>query len=132
MVQLAGHDMLKAKGISLIAASAPTFFVEDTPTAVLVRQVLGAVAQFEKATTVAKLAAARKRKRIANGKCEGRKSTSEARPEVVMLAKALARKKPKGGKMSLRAVSAAMAAQGFLNERGRPFNPKSIANMLAA
>lgn len=30
MVQLAGHDMLKAKGISLIAASAPTFFVEDS------------------------------------------------------------------------------------------------------
>ena len=26
MVQLAGHDMLKAKGITLIAASAPTFF----------------------------------------------------------------------------------------------------------
>ena len=37
MVQLAGHDMLKAKGITLIAASAPTFFIEDTPTAVLVR-----------------------------------------------------------------------------------------------
>lgn len=43
-----GHDMLKAKEVSLIAASAPTFFVEDTPTAVLVRQVLGAVAQFER------------------------------------------------------------------------------------
>jgi DNA invertase Pin-like site-specific DNA recombinase len=57
MVQLAGHDMLKAKGVTLIAASAPTFFLEDTPTAVLVRQVLGAVAQFEKATIVAKLAA---------------------------------------------------------------------------
>jgi DNA invertase Pin-like site-specific DNA recombinase len=57
MEQLAGHDMLKAKGIALIAASAPTFFVEDTPTAVLVRQVLGAVAQFDKATTVARLAA---------------------------------------------------------------------------
>ena len=55
MVQLAGHDMLKAKGVTLIAASAPTFFMEDTPTAVLVRQVLGAVAQFEKAATVAKL-----------------------------------------------------------------------------
>jgi hypothetical protein len=41
MVQLAGHDMLKAKGIALVAASAPTFFLEDTPTAVLVRQVLG-------------------------------------------------------------------------------------------
>ena len=38
-VQLAGHDMLKAKGVTLIAASAPTFFLEETPTAVLVRQV---------------------------------------------------------------------------------------------
>ena len=133
MVQLAGHDMLKAKGITLIAASAPTFFVEDTPTAVLVRQVLGAVAQFEKATTVAKLAAARKRKRIATGvKVEGRKSHAEARPDVVNLAKALARKKPKGGKLSLRAIAAELAARGFLNERGRPFNPKSIAAMLAS
>jgi hypothetical protein len=30
-------------------------------------------------------------------------------------------------KMSLREVSAAIGAQGYLNERGRPFNPKSIA-----
>jgi len=56
MVQLASHDMLKSRGVTLIAASAPTFFVEDTPTAILVRQVLGAVAEFEKATLVAKLA----------------------------------------------------------------------------
>jgi hypothetical protein len=46
------------------------------------------------------------------------------------MAKALSRKRPKGGKMSLREVSAAMAAQGFLNERGRPFNHKSVATML--
>jgi hypothetical protein len=58
-------------------------FVEDTPTAVLVRQVLGAVAEFEKTTLVAKLAAARRRKRIATGeKVEGRKSHAEARPDV--------------------------------------------------
>jgi DNA invertase Pin-like site-specific DNA recombinase len=132
MVQLAGHDMLKAKGVTLIAASAPTFFIEDTPTAVLVRQVLGAVAQFEKATTVAKLAAARRRKRMAIGKCEGRKSLAETNPDAVALAKRLARKRPKGGQLSLRAVSAAMAAQGFLNERGQPFNHKSVATMLAA
>jgi DNA invertase Pin-like site-specific DNA recombinase len=64
MVQLAGHDMLKAKGIALVAASAPTHFIEDTPTAILVRQVLGAIAEFEKTTLVAKLAAARRRKRM--------------------------------------------------------------------
>ena len=31
MVQLAGHDMLKAKGITLIAASAPAFFLRHSP-----------------------------------------------------------------------------------------------------
>jgi hypothetical protein len=98
-----------------------------------VRQVLGAIAEFEKTTLVAKLAAARKRKRIATGaKVEGRKSHAETRPEVVKLAKALARKKPKGGKLSVRAISAELAARGFLNERGRPFNPKSVAAMLAS
>jgi DNA invertase Pin-like site-specific DNA recombinase len=133
MVQLAGHDMLKARGVTLIAASAPMHFVEDTPTAVLVRQVLGAVAEFEKTTLVAKLAAARRRKRQATGrKVEGRKSHAEARPDVVKLAKALARKKPKGGKLSLRAIAAEMAARGVLNERGKPFNPKSISVLLAS
>ncbi len=123
----------EGKGISLVAASAPTHFIEDTPTAILVRQVLGAIAEFEKATLVAKLAAARRRKRMATGKkVEGRKSDAEARPDVVKLAKALARKKPKGGRLSLRAISAALATQGFLNERGKPSNPKSVAAMLAA
>jgi DNA invertase Pin-like site-specific DNA recombinase len=129
MVQLAGHDMLKAQGISLIAASAPQHFLEETPTANLVRQVLGAVAEFEKATLVAKLAAARKRKREATGKCEGRKSHAEARPEAVALARKLAsvRKRPP----SLRAISAALAEAGHLNERGRPFAAVSISRMLA-
>jgi DNA invertase Pin-like site-specific DNA recombinase len=132
MVQLAGHDMLKAKGLTLIAASSPQHFTEDTPTAVLVRQVLGAIAEFDKTTLVAKLAAARTRKRKATGlKVEGRKSHAEARPEVVALAKALRRRKPKGGQLSLRAISAELASQGHFNEVGRPFNPNSIAAMLA-
>ena len=131
MVHHAGHNLLKAKGISLVATSAPTHFIENTPTAALVRQVLGAVAKFEKATTVAKLAAARRRKRITTGeKVQGRKSHAELRPDVVKLAKALGRKKPKGGRLSLRAIAAELAARGVLNERGRPFNPKSVANML--
>jgi hypothetical protein len=47
-VQLAGHDFLKGLGVTLVPASAPDFFIEDTPAAVLVRQVLGAIAQFER------------------------------------------------------------------------------------
>jgi len=130
-VQLAGHDMLKELCISIIPASAPEFFTEDTPTAVLVRQVLGAIAQFEKASTVAKLAAARKRKRDRDGRCEGRKPLSETRPEVVAVARKLRRRRPKGGQLSLREVSKQLAAHGFLNERGRPYAAKSVASMLA-
>ncbi len=131
-VQLAGHDMLKGLGIEIIPASAPDFFTEDTPTAVLVRQVLGAIAQFEKASVVAKLAAARKRKREKEGKCEGRKSHREKHPEMVALARKLRRKRPKGGQLSLRAVSQELAAQGYLNERGKPYAAKSVASMLRA
>ena len=64
-------------------------------------------------------------------KVEGRKSHAETRPDVVALAKRLARKRPKGGKMSLWAVSA-LAEQGYLNECGKPFNPKSVAVLLAS
>ena len=130
-VQLAGHDMLKGLGISIIPASAPDFFTEDTPTAVLVRQVLGAIAQFEKASSVAKLAAARKRKREREGRCEGRKPLRETKPEVVALARKMRRRRPKGGQPSLRDIAGELAARGFLNERGNPYAAKSIASMLS-
>jgi hypothetical protein len=57
---------------------------------------------------------------------------AEQRPDKVALAKRLARRKPKGGKLSLRAISAALAAQGHLNEGGKPFAAKSVASMLAS
>jgi DNA invertase Pin-like site-specific DNA recombinase len=55
IVQETGHKKLRDLGIELIAADSPDSFVDDTPTAVMVRQILGAVAQFEKAALVAKL-----------------------------------------------------------------------------
>jgi DNA invertase Pin-like site-specific DNA recombinase len=125
--QLLGHDLLKARGITLIAASAPTHFTEDTPTAILIRQVLGGVAEFEKTTLVAKLKAARDRKRKATGKCGGRMTHAEKRPDTVALAKALA---AKNSRMSLRAIADEMAAQGHVNVNGAPYNPKSIGSML--
>ena len=91
---------------------------------------MGAVAQFEKASIVAKLAAARKRKREREGRCEGRKPLSETRPEVVALARSLRRRRPKGGQLSLRGVSKELAARGFFNELGKPYAAKSVASML--
>jgi DNA invertase Pin-like site-specific DNA recombinase len=112
-------------GIEIIAADSPGAFVEDTPTATLVRQVLGAVAQFDKEMTAAKLRLARDRVRKRDGKCEGRKSHAEERPEAV----ALARQLHKQG-MTYRAIGAAQAKAGHVNERGRTFHHKSIRAML--
>jgi DNA invertase Pin-like site-specific DNA recombinase len=130
-VQLAGHDMLKGQGITLIPASAPDFFTEETPTAVMVRQILGAVAQFEKASLVAKLRGARERKRIRTGKCEGRRSHAENSPEVVAAVHRLRRANLKSGKrMSLRSISATLTLLGFVNRSGKPFAAQSIRSML--
>jgi DNA invertase Pin-like site-specific DNA recombinase len=131
MVQLAGHDMLKARGVTLIAATAPMHFVEDTPTAVLVRQVLGAVSQFEKATLVAKLAASRRRKRQETGRCEGPPPIAERLPEVVALAKKLHRYPINGRKRSLRDISAELTKAGHTTRRGTPYTATAIARMIA-
>ena len=102
--------MLKALGIAIIPGILyPTFSPRTSSTAGLVRQVLGAIAQFEKASSVAKLAAARKRKREREGQCEGRKPLSETRPEVVALARGLRRRRPRGRQLSLRGVSKELA-----------------------
>jgi len=93
----------------------PGAFVEDTPTAILVRQVLGAVAQFDKVMTVAKLRLARERKRRATGKCEGRKSHLEERPEAVKLARHLIKQG-----LGYRAVSASWKPPGTSTSVGAP------------
>ena len=127
-VQLAGHDLLKARGIELIPVDAPEHFTDETPTAVMVRQILGAVAQFEKAGLVQKLRHARERKRAETGRCEGRKPVPEV---VVREAKRLARKSPKTGvARSLRAIAAELARLGHLAPSGRPYEATSVKRML--
>ena len=132
MVQEVGHAKLRERGIDLIAADNPGSFIDATPTAKLVRQVLGAISEFDKAMTVAKLRGARERKRRDVGKCEGRKSHAERNPELVALVRQLRRKRPKGGQRSLRDVSAELSQRGIMNERGQPFSAASINSMLNA
>jgi DNA invertase Pin-like site-specific DNA recombinase len=92
---------------------------------VLVRQVLGAIAQFEKTSLVAKLKASRDRKKAATGKCEGRRSYAESKPETVALAKEL-----HGQRMSLRKIAAELAARGHLTAYGKPYVPSAVQTML--
>ena len=118
-------------GYELIPVDAPDHFLDETPTAVMVRQILGAVSQFEKAQIVSKLRAARERKRAETGKCEGRKSYSELNPGLIREAKRLRRKNPVTGKRrSYRKVSRELEKLGFLNGKGNPFAAAQVKRMV--
>jgi DNA invertase Pin-like site-specific DNA recombinase len=130
LTQELGVVALKERGVRVYSATTGDELTEtDDPSKVMMRQVAAAFAQFEKSRLVSKLASARQRKRASVGRCEGRKPLSETRPDVVAIARKLRRRKPKGGRLSLRAVSKELAARGHLNERGKPFAAKSIASM---
>jgi DNA invertase Pin-like site-specific DNA recombinase len=62
-------------GVSVISADSGVDLTtgDDDPTRTLIRQVLGAVSQFEKSIIVLKLRAARQRTKQKTGRCEGRK-----------------------------------------------------------
>jgi hypothetical protein len=97
---------------------------------VLIRQVLGAVSQFEKAAIVAKLKAARERKKALTGKCGGRRSVAELSPETVALAKKLARYPINKRKRSVRDISAELMKAGHMTRNGTPYAATSIKRMI--
>jgi DNA invertase Pin-like site-specific DNA recombinase len=131
-VQITGHDLLKARGFELIPVDAPDHFLNESPTAVMVRNILGAMSQFEKASTVDKLRKARERKQQETGKCEGRKGYAETHPEVVREAKRLARKSPKTGqRRSLRTIATGLAALGYSRPDGMPYAAPTVKNILS-
>jgi DNA invertase Pin-like site-specific DNA recombinase len=138
VVQETGYELLKQQGFKLVAADDPDAFTADTPTAILVRQILGAVSAFEKANLVAKLKGARDRASAAAGKrIEGRKGYDETNPELVRQAKRLARKRlarksPKTGKArSLREISAELMRLGYITGTGKPFSAAQVQRLIS-
>jgi DNA invertase Pin-like site-specific DNA recombinase len=132
IVQETGYAMLKERGIELIAADKPDAFLDDTPTAKLIRQVLGAVSEFEKAMVVSKLKGARDRKRATGVKVEGRKNYVEINPEMVALAKKLRRYKVEGRRRTLREIAGELAKAGFVTGASKPYAAAAIAKMIEA
>jgi DNA invertase Pin-like site-specific DNA recombinase len=85
-------------GVRVVAADSGTDLTaaDEEPTRVLIRQVLGAVSQFEKSVIVAKLRAARLRQRRQNGRCEGRKAFRDHPGEEVLHRIRQLHRKPRG------------------------------------
>jgi len=101
---------------------------DDDPTRKLIRQVLGAVAEFDKSVTVLKLRAARERIRRREGRCEGRKpfGTRAGEAETIERIREL-RRKPRGGeRLSFVKVADQLNAENRPTRSGKPWTPGSV------
>lgn len=131
MTQELGILALINRGVRVLTSNGDDLTDSTDPSRVMMRQIAGAFHQYEKARLVAKLKAARQRKRELVGKVEGRKSWAEIDPQLVKEARRLRRRAPKGGQRSLRDVAEELAKLGYVNERGVPFSPSSVQSMLS-
>jgi len=123
--QRIGARILTADGVDLTSGN-------EDPTRALIRQVLGAVAQFEKNVTVLKLRAARERKRNRGERVEGVKPYGyfPAEAAIISRMKELRRKPPKGRRPSLSDVAARLNADGHRNRAGREWSAQLVHHVL--
>jgi hypothetical protein len=121
---------LGERDVRVLTANGDDLTDTSDPSRVMMRQIAGSFSQYEKTRLVTKLRVARERVRVAQGKCEGRKSYAESAPELVQAAKRLHRRSPKGQRRSLRAIAAELAAMGFTNRNGAPFSASCVKSMV--
>ena len=116
--------------VKVIAAESGTDLTagDDNPTAKLIRQVLGAVAEFEKTGLVLKLRAARERRRRKEGRCEGRKpfGTLPGEQETLARMKVLYRNPRRRKRLSCGKIAAILNEEGRPTRTGRPWNPGTV------
>jgi DNA invertase Pin-like site-specific DNA recombinase len=125
VAQELGLLMLMKRGVRVITAGGDDLTDTSDPSRIMMRQIAGSFSEYEKRRLVAKLKAARDRKKALTGRCEGRKTYAELRPDVVALAKEL-----RSQRMSLRKISAELARRGHFTAGGKPYVATAVQAML--
>lgn len=120
---------LRGEGVRVVTSEGVDLTEGDDtdPTSKLIRQVLGAVAEFEKSSIVLKLRAARNRRSIEAGRrIEGRKPyAAEVESRIREL-----RRKPRGGKRrGYGEIAEALESEGFATKSGRPWSRSSVQSV---
>jgi len=129
MVQELGHTYLQSVGIQLVPVDAPESFTGDddeNPTRKLIRQILGALREWDKAQTGLKLRGARRRARGSSGKltragvgkCEGRISLEERYPGITERIYHLREER----KLKWAVIPPQLWEEGFTSEVGTPIS----------
>lgn len=113
-------------GYTLISAAEPDLCSTD-PSRVLVRQIFGAIAQYEKAMIVLKLRGARNRKKAKTGSCEGRKPFGHYPDEAGTLTRMLYLRSINEGTT---AITATLNREGLLTRARSPWHEATVRKIL--
>lgn len=116
---------LKKSGYTLISVAEPDLCVDD-PSRKLMRQIFGAIAEYDRAMIVLKLRGARERTKKKIGRCEGQKPYGFY-PEEYETAD-LIRSFTEG--TSAKFIAQHLNVTGRLNRSGKPWSPAVVAKII--
>ena len=126
MVQETIIGDLRKRGIELVSVAEPDLCSDD-PSRKLVRQIFGAIAEYEKAMIVLKLRGARQRMKARTGRCEGMKAFGEARTERKAVNRLL---ELRAQGLAVNKVADALNAEGYKPKYGVKWYGSSVSNVL--
>lgn len=121
-------------GVSVIAADSGVDLTtgDDDPTRTLIRQVLGAVSQFEKSVIVLKLRAARQRTKRKTGRCEGRKPYGyyPGEDKIIKRIKELYRKPHGEKRLGFGTIARKLNEEGIPTRTGAKWSDTQVKSIL--
>lgn len=105
---------------------------DSDPTKKLVRQILGAIAEFEKSRLVSKLRVARDRKRRQTGHCEGQKpfGSMDGEEDTLTRIRELHRKPRGGERHTLKEIAETLNQEGYPTRSGKPWSRGSVWSII--
>jgi DNA invertase Pin-like site-specific DNA recombinase len=122
-----GVKVFDSEGVELTAA-------DGDATRKLIRQVLGAVAEFDRDVTVQKLRAARERVRARDGRCEGRRPYGSTSAEKIVLERVRSLRRYgspiKGRKLSFAKIAATLNSERVPTRTGSSWQPSTVYGVL--
>jgi DNA invertase Pin-like site-specific DNA recombinase len=129
LVQEAGLAMLAHRGVRVLTSTGEDMTATDDPMRKMLRQIVGAVVEAEKARLVAKLRGARDRKATATGgyRIEGN-SYATQRPELLSALRGLRQADPEA---TMQQLADQLAERGFLTASGKPLARQAVHRTLA-
>jgi DNA invertase Pin-like site-specific DNA recombinase len=119
---------LRKNGLALISVAEPDL-LQDDPSRKLMRQIFGAIAEYEKTMIVLKLRGARMRAKAQNGHCEGAKPYGTLPGEAAAIERMAALR---ASGMAFQPIAEQLNAEGLKPRRGAKWYGKTVDNILAA